>query len=73
LKDNVQLNKEEHIKFLYIPQLINIRNLTKRSKVMNCWLCGADVDVEIIYESEYVGQVEGYECRHCGHTGETGN
>lgn len=40
---------------------------------MNCWLCGADVDVEIIYESEYAGQVEGYECKHCGHIGNTGN
>lgn len=40
---------------------------------MNCWLCGADVDVEIIYESQFVGQVEGYECKHCGHIGETEN
>lgn len=37
---------------------------------MNCYLCNAEVDVEIIYESERVGQVEGYKCTHCGHVGE---
>ena len=37
---------------------------------MNCWLCQAPVDVEIIHESEYSGQVAGYECKSCGHIGE---
>lgn len=39
----------------------------------NCFLCGAGVEVEIIYESERVGQVEGYKCPYCGHVGEIEN
>lgn len=59
---------------IYIPNSADKYQIfNRRHKLMNCWLCGADVDVEIIYESQFVGQVEGYECKHCGHIGETEN
>lgn len=36
----------------------------------SCWMCDAEVKVEMIYFGEDFGYVASYECQRCGHTGE---